>query len=86
MQVVYLRPGNMLKRSMGKYIPIEDRLALQSSSNELNRILCHLASKRAGYLIEDFTQVGPELRNCMGLAAHGPTLAFWQLQEHQLQM
>ena len=57
MQVVYLRPGNMLKRSMGKYIPIQDRLAFQSSSNELNRILCHLASKRAGYLIEDFTQV-----------------------------
>ena len=57
MQVVFLKPANMLKRSMGKYIPIADRIALQSSSNELNRMLCHLASRRAGYLIEDFTQV-----------------------------
>ncbi|KAK9868542.1 hypothetical protein WJX84_002546 [Apatococcus fuscideae] len=80
--VVYLKPANMLKRSMGRYIPIQDRISLQSASNELNRVLCHLASKRAGYLIEDFTQVidltGLSPVNLITQARNTESQAEWQ--------
>jgi len=54
--VVYLRVADMVKRSMGETVPLRDRITMQSASMEVNRVLCLLASKAAGFHIEEIMQ------------------------------
>ena len=54
--MVYLRVADMIKRSMGETVPLRDRITMQSASMEVNRVLCLLASKAAGYHIEEIMQ------------------------------
>ena len=46
----------MIKRSMAETVPLRDRITMQSASMEVNRVLCLLASKAAGYHIEEIMQ------------------------------
>lgn len=54
MQVMYLKVAPLIQRRMGRHVPLDHRIAMQSASNELTRLLCHLASARFGYQIEQF--------------------------------
>lgn len=56
--MVYFRPADILKNSMIKHVPTADRIAFQSAANEALLILVKLASHKAGFHIENITQVG----------------------------
>lgn len=42
-----------------EHVKLPDRLAMQSSANETNRLLCMMASAAMGYHIEEIFQVTP---------------------------
>ena len=80
-QVVYLRVADMIKRSMGETVPLGDRITMQSASLEVNRVLCLLASKAAGYHIEEIMQASDEPRpgcpaDCHRQRMHCSTVVF----------
>ncbi len=62
-QVVYLRVADMVKRCMGETVPLRDRITMQSASMEVNRVLCLLASRAAGFHIEEIMQARPPLES-----------------------
>jgi len=55
--VIYMKVADIVKNSMGEWVRLADRLALQSAANEMNRLLCMMASAAAGYHIEEVMQV-----------------------------
>lgn len=57
LQVVFFRPGDILNQKMTKHVPTADRIAFQSTSNEMLTILTKMASQNAGYHIDSITQV-----------------------------
>jgi hypothetical protein len=56
--VIYVRLEDIIKAKMAEYVPLHTRLAMHSANCELNKLLCVMASGRAGYHIEELTQVG----------------------------
>jgi hypothetical protein len=58
MQVIYVRIEDIIKARMADHVPLPTRLAMHSANCELNKLLCIMASARAGYHIEELTQVG----------------------------
>ena len=56
-QVIYVRIADIIKARMADYVPLPTRLAMHSANCELNKLLCVMASARAGYHIEELTQV-----------------------------
>lgn len=61
-----------------EWVRLADRLALQSAANEMNRLLCMMASAAAGYHIEEVMQVRLKRLTC-SLTKHPqrPTSAVW---------
>lgn len=55
--VVYFRPRDIIKNNMGKHVPVDDRISFQSSANEMLLLLTKMASQKAGYHIDNITQV-----------------------------
>ena len=49
---------------MADHVPLPTRLAMHSANCELNKLLCVMASARAGYHIEELTQVGCDASGC----------------------
>jgi len=58
LQVVYFRPGDILKNNMSKHVPVADCVSFQSSANEMMLLLLKMASQKAGYHIDNMTQAG----------------------------
>lgn len=58
MQVIYVRIEDIITARMAEHVPLPTRLAMHSANCELNKLLCVMASARAGYHIEELTQVG----------------------------
>jgi hypothetical protein len=56
-QVVYMKVGDVVKNSMTQYVQLPMRISIQSASNELNKLVCMMASAQANYHIEEFMQV-----------------------------
>ncbi len=56
-QVIYMRPAKLLQRNAGQHVPLEDRLAFQSATNEAAHFLLMAASQKAGYHLESIVQV-----------------------------
>ena len=52
-----MRPANIIKNHMSHYVPLEERVALQCAGMEASRLLCHMASKEAGYHVEEIVHV-----------------------------
>lgn len=57
LQVVYMKVADVVKNSMTQHVPLTTRISIQSASNELNKLLCMMASAQANYHIEEFMQV-----------------------------
>jgi hypothetical protein len=56
-QVIYVRVDDVIKAKMAEFVPVHMRLAIHSANCELNKLLCVMASARAGHHIEELTQV-----------------------------
>ena len=56
-QVIYMRPAKFLQRNAGHHVPLEDRLAFQSATNEAAHFLLMAASQKAGCHLESIVQV-----------------------------
>jgi hypothetical protein len=67
LQVVYMKVADVVKNSMTNYVPLTTRISIQSASNELNKLLCMMASAQAGYHIEEFMQVNLVCGGIIGL-------------------
>ena len=57
LQVIYMRPAKLLQRNAGQHVPLEERLAFQSATNEAAHFLLMAASQMAGYHLESIVQV-----------------------------
>ena len=56
-----MRVADIVKHGMMDHVSLASRIALQSAANEVNRLLCMMASARAGHQIEEITQVSARL-------------------------
>ena len=70
MQVIYVRIADIIKARMADHVPLPTRLAMHSANCELNKLLCVMASARAGYHIEELTQVGHYAVSFAGAQLH----------------
>lgn len=53
-----MKVADVVKNSMTQYVQLPMRISIQSASNELNKLVCMMASAQANYHIEEFMQVG----------------------------
>ena len=56
--MIHVRIEDIIKARMADHVPVPTRLAMHSANCELNKLLCVMASARAGHHIEELTQVG----------------------------
>eukprot|EP01025_Chloroclados_australasicus_P020287 TRINITY_DN2139_c0_g1_i1.p1 TRINITY_DN2139_c0_g1~~TRINITY_DN2139_c0_g1_i1.p1 ORF type:complete len:615 (+),score=57.80 TRINITY_DN2139_c0_g1_i1:214-2058(+) len=73
--VLYVRMTEQWNRKFSEQVDMEDRLLMASSSIELQRILCHMVSKKMGYIVEELIQIidldGLPPRGLLGCLAGG---------------
>lgn len=53
--------ADIVKHGMMDHVSLASRISLQSAANEVNRLLCMMASARAGHQIEEIMQVSARL-------------------------